>query len=129
MVRYLPQLEWFKVDLMKGEFNTEMWTLFLSILGKDPLINEGLKLFEDFSKKKLTRITKIYEVPAGELSLKIGTDIFGESDHYRNPDILFEFNYQYSKETRDTARLKIERARFYKDNTTGNGLNIDKYAF
>lgn len=118
IARYLPSIDWYKVDLRKGAFGTDVWTVILSTLNNIKIIDTNLGIYENFRKKGLKSIEYGLEAPVGEFTL-----IIDNKNERKNPDI--ELKYVFENKT---ASLKIEMASMYNKNSD-SGIMMDKYAF
>ena len=102
ITRYLPNLEWYDLNLREGEFRGEHWSAILSGLRDSELVDRNL---DDFDKNKyILRKLYTFSAPVGEFELK-----FHRNREREDPSIIFSYSDKYTK-----PELKIDRAKIYR---------------
>jgi hypothetical protein len=91
---------WTAINLNPGEFNYDMWNLFCIAIEDHSFIKKGIALCDEYRKKinsydKPLLITEGFEVPVGEMNLKIGTNL-RINCKYPTTDIELEYRLNHS---------------------------------
>ncbi|HYD03060.1 MAG TPA: hypothetical protein VEC16_02060 [Alphaproteobacteria bacterium] len=100
-------ISWKDMVLVPGEFNYNMWKLFCMVIEDNSFMKKGVELCDDYREKinsqyKPFQIVEGFEVPIGEINLKIGTNLRLENIP---PTIDVEFEY---KQNNSFASLYIK---------------------
>jgi hypothetical protein len=102
--RRIPNLYWESASLMKGDFSSEFWTLFISILGKDNLIANQIQIFESY--KNLITIEQKFAAPTGEFVLRASKE--GNEKAWPNYSRPPTIKFSYIPDTQATSRIELK---------------------
>lgn len=105
MARYLPELDWFKVHLSKGEFGGSFWSSFFLTISKSGFITKGLELHKQY--EKLEKLSYVFEAPIEEFSLELTKKDYG------NPDVRFTYKHDFNPSL-GRIELLIENVKLHK---------------